>query len=290
MMAYSTTDTQLMIRRTVLLAVAVSLIYRFIAVSYPHQMEEPLLTSPGLDLFYWFWILTGMAELMTATVYGYIHMAALWILLIIAWFRPFQGIWFGLIALFFLTFMVNYNLYSGHHTHCAWGIFLATLALAATRPVAFGISWSALRLYACYLYGSAFLWKLFRGSLWHSEQARTVLEVNLAHYMHLHPDTLLTQVYEFLLVYSIVLFLLYCLAMAIECVFLAGFFTRRWDGILFFVPILLHSGTYFMADVMFFEMLVLNLAFIPARYWASAAKKIDQLNTLLHAKANHTSG
>jgi len=285
---FGSPQIQVLIRRSVLLIILAALLYRWFGNSLPHQMAEPVLFNNGLDLSYWLLWFTGFPGFITNYIPGLIFSSAMFGVIAVACFKPLKGYLFFALAVLFLLFIMTYNLYSGHHTHCALGLFLAALALSVVKPESFSLSWASLRMYTCFLYGSAFLWKLFRGSLWYPGQANAVVESNLTWYLQIQPASMLTGAYDLLLSQPTLLAVLYLFAMLLEGVFLIGFFTRKFDNLLFFAPIVLHSSTYFMADVMFFEILVLNLTFVSAGFWLKADEFINKLKNRNYASANHT--
>jgi hypothetical protein len=51
----------------------------------------------------------------------------------------------------------------------------------------------------------------------------------------------------------------------LEGVMVIGFFTKKFDSLILFLPILIHAATYLFADVFFFDMLIGVLSFLSMR-------------------------
>jgi hypothetical protein len=48
----------------------------------------------------------------------------------------------------------------------------------------------------------------------------------------------------------------------LEAIMVIGFFTKKWDHFLLWIPIIVHLSTYFFSDVYFLEMLIGILPFL----------------------------
>jgi len=48
----------------------------------------------------------------------------------------------------------------------------------------------------------------------------------------------------------------------LEGIMVVGFFTKKYDRWLIWVPVVIHVTTYFFSDVFFIELLVVDLSFL----------------------------
>ena len=133
----------------------------------------------------------------------------------------------------------------------------------------FLLLWQGLRYYTCYIYGSAFLWKLFRGSWLFSQQGVLIMKKNLTPFLYYNPQSGLSKVYFWLFQHPAIPDLLIKTGFLLEGLFIIGFFTRRMDKYLFLLAIVLPLGFLFVADAMFFELAFLSVTFykLGAQMW-----------------------
>ena len=78
------------------------------------------------------------------------------------------------------------------------------------------------------------------------------------------PTSTLTNLYKFLIVRPYILNIGAIFIFLIEGLMIIGFFTRKFDHILLFIPIIIHIATYFFADVFFIDMLIGVFTFFSA--------------------------
>lgn len=239
------------------------LFYRYFTGSLVHQWQEPVLMRPHLDLSYWAVLSTGFFEFLfrfpLAAWFFDLGLFTTALASLVYW----NNKWFPRVFLgLFFVYLVGYNAFSGHHTHSILGVLFIVVPFCFSRLGSFLLLWEGVRYYTLFIYFSAFLWKLFRGSVFHLQQGIAVVESNLASFLYYEPNHWLVPIYQKILLYPDSVSVFYLVAMLLEGAMLIGFFTKKWDWALFFLPILFHTGSYFLVDVAFFEILILLYSFL----------------------------
>jgi hypothetical protein len=125
----------------------------------------------------------------------------------------------------------------------------------------FTLAWEGVRYYTCWIYTSSFIWKFVRGFWNYPLHAKAIIMHENATYLLQNPDTYLAKALQFLIVHEQFAHYFLNIGMLIQGVFILGFFTKKYDKLLFILPFFFHFTTYFLLDVCFFEFLILQLAF-----------------------------
>jgi hypothetical protein len=92
-----------------------------------------------------------------------------------------------------------------------------------------------------------------------------IIRTNQAEFMLHNPASTLTAVYSFFITHPGLSYIGFVGMVLLQGSMAVGFFTKKWDKYLFFVPILFHLINYLFVDVFFFELLILNLTLLPFR-------------------------
>lgn len=246
--------------------ITLTLIYRFLSNSLLSQLEAPVLKNPYVDLTYWMYHLANIPELLTGSFWlSLLFDLCLISLAVLSCYTHRRTIWPILFGVFYLTYLVSYNSFSTHHTHCMAGIFLISIPFWFKDNKAFSLVWEGLRFYALFIYSSAFLWKLFRGSIFHAEQGFSIMLNESASYLLLNPDSWRSQFYWTIIEDPQFAEQLIIAGALTQGLFIIGFFTRRFEWLWFILPIIFQTMTYLLFHVLIYELLILSLVFLP---WA----------------------
>ena len=147
------------------------------------------------------------------------------------------------------------------------GGIIITIPFLFRRDKDFTLLWEGVRYYALWVYGSAFVWKLFRGTFFHLEHGEATFKAMHTTYLVHNPETWLSQTMEWFIIHPIYAHLFLVFGFILQGSFLIGFFTKKLDWIWFILPFIFHLTTHFFIEVAFFELLILNIAFIPWHKW-----------------------
>lgn len=249
--------------RLVFGGVILSLIYRWWAHSLLSQLAEPVFIYPYVDLTYWAIHLMQIPQFIA----GHYGLAVVFDLLLFltaigSFFFVQKRIFPIAFGLLYLIYFVSYNSFGIHHTHCMVGVLLISIPFWFKNDRTFTLLWEGLRYFTLWIYFSAFLWKLLRGSLFNYEQGVANFMNENATHIALNPDGWLTPFYSFFIAHPGLAFLASTLAILMEGLFVIGFFTKKYDWSWLVLPIVFHTMTFLFIHVMFYELLILNLTFL----------------------------
>ncbi|MBL7939394.1 MAG: hypothetical protein JNL43_08545 [Flavobacteriales bacterium] len=246
--------------------ILLALLWRWMDVSMLSQLEAPVLGNVYKDLTFWLFQLLGIQEGLTAhsgiaLVFDIILTASV----VLALARP-NGVWYPRIyCTAILFYFVTHTTYANHHYRPIIGLLFAGIPFAFRSLDRFGWSFQALRYYVLFLYTSAGLYKVFRGSWLNMDQMTNIIENTQLELLLMHGDGWHAQLFTWLLINEPVGWALFFVCTMMETIFIIGFFTRRWDVALFCAAITLHIGFYFTMGFFAFELIVLDLTLLP---WA----------------------
>ena len=148
------------------------------------------------------------------------------------------------------------------------GILIITIPFWFRNNKSFSLLWEGVRYFTVFIYFSAFLWKLLRGSVFHPGQGLGIFLNGGGSNLIYNPDSLFGGWYAYAVSHPSFAQWVMLAGVAMEAIFIIGFFTRRFDLALFVIPFLFHTITWIFLDVFFFELLILNLAFLPGEWFS----------------------
>ncbi len=126
----------------------------------------------------------------------------------------------------------------------------------------FNLLWEGARYYLLYIFASAALWKIFRGSVFYQEQLSNILK-------HQQLDLLLQQsqsyqahCVQYLIAHPEISHAVLIVNVVVQLCFAFGFFTKKFDSLLFILAIVFCAANYFVMGITSTELLVLNLTLL----------------------------
>ena len=248
--------------RVVFGAFLIAWLYRWDSHVLLHQLQQPVLKYPYVDLTYWvahyFYLpdfLVGNYAVALSVDLGILAAA------IGAIVKPQMRVFPIVFSLLFAGYFLCFNTYGNGHTHCLVGFLLIGIPFWSNNKITQALLWEGLRYFTIFLYACAFLWKLKRGFMFSEEHAIAILQQNNAAYLLQNPKTLLAEFLRYLLSHPLLAHYLVNVGALIQGCFLLGFFTKKADKLLFVLPFLFHTTSYFLFDVVFWEIWVLQVSF-----------------------------
>jgi len=241
-------------------------LYQWWANLMMSQLEAPILLRLDLDLSYWMVHLTGIGELFRSS-YGSALAFDLLLtgLCLITVIFPKRVIFPIVTGVFYLIYCVLLNSYQCWHYHnlitLIWLIFPFCIRSLKT----FSLLFAGLRYAVAYIYASAAIWKLVRGSVFNEGQMQWLIE-------HNYVDRLAVKGYELnflesamfgLSNYPTLSYIALLVGVLIEASFIVAFFTRKFDRYLIIIGVVFHLITAVLVDVSFVQLWVLFVVFIP---------------------------
>jgi len=267
------------ITRSVLAFYLLSLLWRGYSHLLPGQLQQPVLSKLHYDLSFWAVRLSGIdgwlvQHTWAGSLFGWI-LITLCVLSMI--FIRRRGYIIPFSMGFFLLAVV-YNMYLCHSAHYLGGMVILSVAFWPRRDENFELLWDGMRYYACWVYGTAFLWKVAIGSMFQWEAGTLTFKANLAEYLLHNPDNTLAHIYYFFLQHQWLLNVGHKVVYLAEGAFLIGFFTRKYDTLLIVLAFFIFISIYLFSDVFFAELLVIIFPLIPAKGWQKLSGMIPFIN------------
>ena len=264
--------------RLVFSIILLDLVFTAFSNTLIHQMQAPFLKFAYVDPSFWLMHLLAIPEFISSHFY----VAWFWDIVL---FASCIGIiifprkkWLVLtFIVFYFVYYIIFNSYGAHHTHSLIPILITPVAFLFSKK-SFSFAWQGLRYFLLFSYSAAFLWKFFRFSWLQSNQGILILKKNLTPYLLFNPNSFLAEVYWWFLNHPFLVEVIFLSGIILEGVFIIGFFTRKYDKALFFISLILPLGFWFMADAVFYEMVILSLTLLPVstieKFTDSAAIKL----------------
>lgn len=263
----------LIIRCTVVLCLGFML-WRGNCSGLIHQLEQPVLFHTGYDISYWLlrWLHLDDPLLQ--------HKSAAGILVyfffgsgILLFLYPRQRHWAFLFAASYLLQSLLLNLYLCKTPHVQAGFTVMLWSFCSSR---FGQWWRAMRYYVCYIFFTAFIWKLYYGSLFQWNGGFLFFKEYAAPYLFRSPHTALAEIYRWLIQHPVILNAGEKLLFVTQGSFLAGFFTRKYDRFFSVFLILFIFGLLLLGHHFFAELLVLLLPLLRGSDWEWINSRLPQ--------------
>lgn len=172
-----------------------------------------------------------------------------------------RGFAIGFFALLLLYF-VAYNMVTGHHYHALVGAILIAVPFFTKNEIRFNLLWQAVRYYWLYILASAALWKIIRGSVFYTHQLSNILKAQQLDLLVQQPHSFQAQVVQYLIANPTVSHAVLLVNVLIQLTFIVGFFTKRFDSLLFVLAIVFTIANYFVMSIVSAELLILNLTLV----------------------------
>lgn len=260
--------SRVIITRTVVLSSLLFLLWRLFSGILPHQLAAPAIYKLDYDFSLWSLKLSGIAGLITGNATaGIIFSSLLFLCGGLAFFFPRKRLWTLSYAVLYLLYAITFNIYICHGTSYQAGFAVILFAFAAGTDEDFSLWWRTMRYYACFIYGTCFLWKIIHGAIWDWDHGLDCMKLNLAEYLYHYPQTMMSSIYAWLIRHSVWVNAGDKLVFFAEGAFLLGFFTKKFDRLLIFCAILIFLSVYLFADVFFLELLVIIFPLLSKRDW-----------------------
>lgn len=248
-----------------------SWLYRFEGGVLLHQLAEPVLRNAKTDALYWLLNYTNVCRYLVVAPASYLLDGALLTcsvaLIGLSFLEGERFLWLRkrvaiLYSVSLLLYIVTFNTFQTMHTHYLDGFLVMSVVFWFKRPTTQGLLLEGVRYYTCWVYSCAFCWKLARGFWRYPLHAKAIMIAENAAYLAQNPTHYLAQAQQYLIQHPALAHALLDAGMLVQGLFLVGFFTKKIDKLLFWLPFAFHLATYFLLDVAFWEFLILQLSFL----------------------------
>ncbi|MBK6368675.1 MAG: hypothetical protein IPL64_15445 [Flavobacteriales bacterium] len=242
--------------------ILLALLWRWHDGAMLSQLEAPVLGNAYKDFTFWGFELLGLTNFFTSPGWSLAFDLLLTASVVLALIFP-RGVLFPRIyCVAILMYFIVHTTYANHHYRPIIGLVLAGTPFAFRMPRSYTV-FQAVRYYVLFIYTSAGLYKIFRGSWVNTDQMTGIIENTQLELLLLHSDGWHAHFFTWLLEHQWASWGLFLLAVWMETVFLIGYFTKRWDLWLFCTAISLHIGFYLTMRFFAFELIVLDLTLLP---------------------------
>ncbi|NVK66869.1 MAG: hypothetical protein HWE22_19910 [Flavobacteriales bacterium] len=239
------------------------------------QLEAPVLLRLDMDLTYWLVHATGIGALFQSSyASALIFDILLTAFCLVSVVFPKRVIFPILTGIFYLVYCILLNSYQCWHYHNLITLILLIIPFCFKSLKTFSLLFAGLRYAVVYIYASAAIWKLVRGSVFNDGQMQWLIE-------HNYVDRLAVDGYELgffenaifqLSNYPTLSSIALIIGVAMEASFLVAFFTRKFDRYLILIGVTFHLITTILVDVSFLQLWILFLVFIPSDRITSSPK------------------
>jgi hypothetical protein len=259
-----TNKQRIILTRIVVGYILFFLFLRLFEHTTPSGLMKPPLFKVQMDIAYWAYELSHIPDLIIYNKTGAICFDCLLFGSgCLCFIFPLQTRWIIPFSIGVFIYVLTLNTFGMHHAHAMSGMMIVLLPFWVADNARFYLFWQGIRYYTCYLYGMAFVWKTLIGdSFFNWQQGIGSFKINLVTYMYHNPGTLLSGFYRWCIREDWFLNAGNVLIVLLEASMILGFFTKKWDRLLFWFPVIIHLTTYFFSEVLFLELLVLDFSLL----------------------------
>ena len=223
------------------------------------QLYHPTLINAGIDNTYWLFCILRIPQtiirfpvlldflLVAVTVFSFLK----------------NNKWsFRILFIISILHIITFNVYTGMHTKSC--VFLPMLILPFCFDKMFDTVWQAVRFYFLFVLVIASFFKIINGGLFHPNQLVHILENQHVDLAILNPTHFTYQISIWLIQHKTITNLCWYGFFLMEFVFIAGFFTRKFDTILLGILIIFIASTFIimrinLADFMLMVPFLINI-------------------------------
>jgi len=235
------------------------LFYRFMSNALFSQLAQPPFLNPESEWGYQLVFSTNIPQLITNNTV----LAALADLLMFTFpllFLLTNHTWFiRSFTLLALVYFFAFNMITGHHYHGWVGAILVTLPFWTKEEARFNLLWRGVRYYWLMIFASAALWKIARGSAFFEPQLSHILLSQQADLLIQHASNWRAEWVLYLIQHPSFSHKILLLNVALQLLFVVGFFTVKYDLLLGALTLLFVVSNYLLMGIFSAELLVLNL-------------------------------
>ena len=236
--------------------------YHLISNAMLAQMQQPPFIFSETEFVYKWYLATGVPQFITA--HGILASVFDISLLVstVGFLLSKKRIFAILFTFAALNYFLTYNMVTGHHYHGLVGLLVISMPFWFKSEQRFNFSWEAVRYYLLYIFSSAALWKIMRGSVFYHNQLSDILKAQQIDLLLQNPDNYKAHIAQYLIAHSDLTHALLIATVILQLVFIVGFFTRKFDMVLFALSIAFVIANYFVMGIVSFELLILNLTLL----------------------------
>jgi hypothetical protein len=236
--------------------------YHLISNSMLAQLQQPAFIFEEKEWVYKLWLATSIPQFITAhSILSSVFDISLLVFTIGLLFskRRIFAILFSLVA---LNYFMTYNMVTGHHYHGLAGLLVISIPFWFKGEERFNFSWEAVRYYLLYIFVSAALWKILRGSVFYHDQLSNILKEQQLNLLLQNPDSYKAHIAQYLISHTGAAHAVLIANVLVQLLFAIGFFTKKFDKVLFVLTIVFVVANFLVMGILSLELLILDLTLI----------------------------
>jgi hypothetical protein len=227
------------------------------------QLMQPIFSDTKADRFYW--LLDSIGIINTLINFLPVSLGVdilLFVLPLLIFCYPSNRLYALLYLPTIALYFAAYNVSSTHQEHTLVGTIAVAFLLCFKENLRFSTVFAAVRYYSCFLMVSAFFWKLGRSSLWQEGQLTNILKIQHSDLITDSNNTLYSNWINYLIDTPSLANGLWWAAALIELSFIAGFFSKKIDTLLFLLFWLFLLSDFLVMGLHFWELGILSIFFL----------------------------
>lgn len=226
------------------------------------QMDQPPFLFQDKEWYYQIVLKSGIPQFITshslaASLFD-VSPLVLSVLFLFTLNRVYSILYTLVVVLYFTT----YNLATGHHYHGLIGLMIISIPFWFKKEQRFNLAWEGARYYFLYIFASAALWKILRGSVFYQEQLSNILKSQQINLLLQNPGNYKAHIAQYLISHPGVSHAILIVDVLVQLSFVVGFFTRKYDKVLFVLAIVFCVANFYVMSIISAELLILNLTLL----------------------------
>ena len=230
--------------------------YRLLSSTLFSQLSQPVLIQPSIDNTYWLFHWLGIPHAATHfMLWSAILDFLLFLLPVMAIMSKQRRLFAILFTLLVIAYQITISTYSIHHYHGLVGVMVLSLPFWSSSRERFAYLWQGARYYFFFIFFSAAIWKIGRGSIFYSHEMSNILMAQHAQYMSDYPTTYMTAFYAYLISHTAIAQCLFWATVLLQFSFVGGFITKRYDKFYIGLTLLFVLANYAIMAIPSFDLL-----------------------------------
>ena len=251
--------------------------YRMISNSMTTQMDYPPFLFGDKEFFYRIFLASHIPQFITSNRI----IAALFdvsiLVFAVLFLVTFKRIYAILFTVQVMVYFLTYNVITGHHYHGMIALIVISIPFWFKSEQRFNFSWEAVRYYFLYVFASAALWKILRGSAFYTDELSNILKSQQLNLLLQNPESFRAHIAEYLIANPATAHVVLLVNVFVQLTFLAGFFTKRFDKVLFWLAIVFCIANYYVMGIVSMDLLILDLTLLK---WDSIKRYLVKIQVL----------
>lgn len=203
----------------------------------------------GIDPVYWFFFLLQIPQFIYShQLIGWMLDVSISTLLLYTIFIKEKKliIWtiFGLLMLYYVSLTAALG-----HRNYQTGFFISIIPFLFSNAINRKYAFETIRYFYIFFYFSSGIFKIINQGIFEPTIMTTTLKQQFIPYFLEFNLSWRTTLHLFLIKHWIVSFILFCTTVVLECIFVIGFFTKKWDYVFGMLLICFHLSNWIIMDI-----------------------------------------